>query len=135
MSPTAPAAAPPATWDAEVRALEERGRVAFLAGDVDTLHALWSDDLLVNSPLNVVSDKPRVLELLQSGRIRHTRNEVEIERVYRIGDVVVVMGRDRVDGPPHGELMDRRFTNVWQFHDGAWTMIARHAHTVGAAAV
>jgi len=57
-------------------------------------------------------------------------DEVEIEHVARYGDVVVVMGRDTVDGPPTNDLTHRRFTNVWQLQDGAWRMIARHAQVV-----
>jgi len=130
MPANAPDIAPSVTWEADVRALEEKGRLAFLGADIATLDALWSDDLVVSSPLNIINDKARVLELLAAGRIRHTRDEVVIERVSRFGDTVVVMGRDTVDGPPHGELMDRRFTNVWQFQDGVWLMIARHAQIV-----
>jgi Domain of unknown function (DUF4440) len=117
-------------WQQEIRALEERGRVAFLAADIPTLDALWDDRLLVNSPLNMVNDKARVLDLLRAGRIRHTTDEVEIEHITRYGDVVVVMGRDTVDGPPTNALTHRRFTNVWQLQDGAWRMIARHAQVV-----
>lgn len=124
------APAPVSTWENDIRALEEQGRVAFLAADTDTLDTLWADDLLVNSPLNIINDKARVLDLLRSGRIRHTRDDVEIERVSRFGDVVVVMGSDRVDGPPHGEMVDRRFTNVWQRQNDTWVMIARHAQIV-----
>jgi hypothetical protein len=45
------------------------------------------------------------------------------------------MGNDTVDGPPSGALMHRRFTNVWQLHDGGWRSIARHAQVVAPAAV
>jgi hypothetical protein len=117
-------------WQQEIRALEERGRVAFLAADIPTLDALWDDRLLVNSPLNMVNDKARVLDLLRAGRIRHTTDEVEIEHIARYGDIVVVMGRDTVDGPPTNALTHRRFSNVWQLQDGAWRMIARHAQVV-----
>ena len=117
-------------WQQEIRSLEERGRVAFLAADIPTLDAMWDNRLLVNSPLNVVNDKARVLELLGSGRIRHTMDEVEIEHIARYGDVVVVMGRDTVDGPPTNVLTHRRFTNVWQLQDGVWRMIARHAQVI-----
>ena len=117
-------------WQEEIRELEERGRVAFLAGDTATLDAMWDSRLLVNSPLNLVNDKARVLDLLGSGRIRHTMDEVEIEHIVRYGDVVVVMGRDTVDGPPTNVLTHRRFTNVWQLQDGGWRMIARHAQVV-----
>ncbi|HET9634882.1 MAG TPA: nuclear transport factor 2 family protein, partial [Gemmatimonadaceae bacterium] len=76
------------------------------------------------------NDKARVLDLLKAGRIRHTFDDVVIERVERYDNVVVVMGRDTVDGPPHGEIINRRFTNIWQLHDGEWKMIARHAQIV-----
>jgi len=68
--------------------------------------------------------------LLGAGRIRRTMDEVEIEHVARYGDLVVVMGRDTVDGPPTNDLTHRRFTNIWQLQDGAWRMIARHAQVV-----
>jgi hypothetical protein len=112
--------------------LEEAGRVAFLAADTNTLAAMWDDELLVNSPLNIINDKSRVLDLLASGRIRHTFDDVVIEQVNRYDNVVVVMGRDTVDGPPHGGIMNRRFTNVWQLQGGEWKMIARHAQIVAA---
>jgi uncharacterized protein DUF4440 len=119
-----------ATWEQDIRALEEAGRVAFLAADTDTLGAMWDEDLLVNSPLNIINDKSRVLDLLATGRIRHTFDDVVIEQVHRYDNVVVVMGRDTVDGPPHGAIMNRRFTNVWQLQNGQWKMIARHAQIV-----
>jgi hypothetical protein len=118
------------TWEQRIRALEEAGRVAFLAGDTAALDAIWDDELVVNSPLNTINDKARVLDLLATGRIRHTFDDVVIEQVSRYDNVVVVMGRDRVDGPPHGAVMDRRFTNVWQLREGEWKMIARHAQIV-----
>jgi hypothetical protein len=123
---------PTTDWEHEIRTLEERGRVAFLAGDTGTLDEMWDNRLLVNSPLNVVNDKARVLDLLGSGRIRHTMDEVEIEHIARYGDVVVVMGRDTVDGPPSNALTHRRFTNIWQLQNGAWRMIARHAQVIAA---
>lgn len=122
------------TWERDVRALEEAGRVAFLAADTKTLDAMWDDALLVNSPLNIINDKSRVLDLLGSGRIRHTFDDVVIEQVQRYDNVVVVMGRDTVDGPPHGAIVNRRFTNIWQLQDSGWKMVARHAQIVPAKA-
>lgn len=130
MTTTAEPSATMAAWEQEIRALEEQGRVAFLAGDVATLDPMWDDRFLVNSPLNTVNDKAKVLGLLAAGIIRHTMDEVTIEHVARYGDVVVVMGRDTVDGPPSHRLTHRRFTNIWQRQDGAWRMIARHAQVV-----
>ena len=115
-------------WEQDVRAREEENRVAFLAGDVAVLDRLWTDDFLVNSPLSLVNDKPRTLALLEAGRIRHSSLTVEIERMACHGDVVVVMGRDRVtDGPEHA-VSHRRFTNLWRLDGGAWRCFARHAN-------
>ena len=63
MPTNAPDIAPSATWEEDVRALEEKGRLAFLAADIATLDAMWSDDLVVNSPLNIINDKARVSPL------------------------------------------------------------------------
>jgi ketosteroid isomerase-like protein len=117
-------------WEQEIRALEEKARAAFLEADVETLERLWADGFVVNSPLNQVLDKARVLALLQAGRIRHETYECEIELVVRHGDVVVVMGHDRVTGPPDDATARRRYTNVWQLQGGAWRSIARHAHVM-----
>ena len=74
----------PATdWEQEIRTLEEQGRIAFLLGDIPTLDRLMDDRLLVNSPLNVVNDKAKVLDLLGKGLIRHTRDDVTIEHIAR----------------------------------------------------
>jgi hypothetical protein len=117
-------------WQQDIRAREEEARSAFLAADLPALDRLWSDGFAVNSPLQQVLEKQRVLELLQSGRIRHRAYEIEIEHMSRHGDVVVVMGRDSVVDPPEGAVSRRRFTNVWQLDGGVWRSIARHAHVV-----
>jgi heme-degrading monooxygenase HmoA/ketosteroid isomerase-like protein len=123
----AAASAGAASWEEEIRSLEEQARLAFLQADTDTLTRLWADDFTVNSPHEGVHQKAQVLSLLAAGRIRHTIYECEIEQVSRHGDVVVVMGRDRVTDPPDGALTRRRYTNVWQLREGRWRAIARHA--------
>jgi ketosteroid isomerase-like protein len=122
------------TWEQDVRAREEENRVAFLAADLAALDRLWTDDFLVNSPLNFVSDKRRTLALLEAGRIRHTSMAVEIEQMTCHDNVVVVMGSDRVTDPPDGAATLRRFTNLWRFEDGAWRCFARHANVVSSSA-
>ena len=117
-------------WRQEIGAREEENRVAFLSADIATLERLWTDDFLVNSPLNFVNDKARTLALLQAGRIRHTSFTVEIEQMARQGDVVVVMGHDRVTDQADGSVSHRRFTNLWRLEEGAWRCFARHANVV-----
>jgi hypothetical protein len=130
MTTIAPTLDVAADWQQDILALEEQARVAFLGADIPTLDAMWADGFIVNSPLNVINDKARVIELLRAGRIRHGSYDVEIEHMSRHGDVVVVMGHDSVDGPPDNVRAHRRFTNVWQLQDGGWRSIARHAQVV-----
>lgn len=129
--PSTPSQTSPAkAWEEEIRACEEAARAAFLQADLPVLQAMWAEGYAVNSPLQRVLTKPQVLEALRTGRIRHTAYEFEIEHLSRHGEVVVVMGRDRVEDPPAGTISHRRFTNVWQRIDGEWQGVARHAHVV-----
>ena len=118
------------TWEQEIRAREEENRVAFLTADVAALDRLWTDDFAVNSPLNFVNDKRSTLALLETGRIRHASLTAEIEHMTRHGEVVVVMGSDRVTDPPDDTITHRRFTNLWRLEDGEWRCFARHANAV-----
>lgn len=117
-------------WEPEIRAREEELRIAFLAANIPALEELLADAYVVNSPLQQVLEKPRLLELLRTGRIHHSAFEVEIEHVSRQGEVVVVMGHDSVVDPPDGARSCRRFTNIWRSEVGVWRSIARHAHVV-----
>ena len=118
------------TWEQDVRAREEENRAAFLAADIAALDRLWTDEFSVNSPLNFVNDKRRTLALLETGRIRHASLTSEIEHMTCHGDIVVVMGSDRVTDPPDGAITHRRFTNLWRLEDGVWRCFARHANVV-----
>jgi ketosteroid isomerase-like protein len=117
-------------WQQEVRALEDEGHRAFIARDLERLEDLWSDDLIVNSPINRVHDKPRILDLLRAGTIAHSSIESQIEAIERQGNVVVVMGSETVTNAPDGPIIRRRFTNLWHAEGDSWRLIARHANII-----
>ena len=121
---------PAMSWDTEIRAREEALRVAFLHADMRALDDLIADDYIVNSPLHKVVAKALLLQLLETGRLRHLSFESRIETMQRHGDTVVVMGGDRVVDGPDRVCSTRRFTNLWQLTDGRWRATARHAHVV-----
>ena len=123
-------AAPATSWDAEIRAREETLRVAFLHADLRVLDELLADGYLVNSTLHKVLAKPMLLQLLETGRLRHLSYESRIETMQRVGDTVIVMGGDRVVDGPDRVCSTRRFTNLWQLESGRWRATARHAHVV-----
>jgi hypothetical protein len=115
-------------WETEIREREQAAADEFVAADVERLNEILADRFTVNSPLDQVLEKDVLLELVRSGRIRHGIYEIEIEEVRRHGDVVVVMGKDRVTNPPDPAIVHRRYTNVWRLENGTWRTIARHAH-------
>jgi ketosteroid isomerase-like protein len=119
-----------ADWTREIERVEDEARLAFLARDTDRLKTLWSDELVVNSPINRVLDRSQVFDLLKRGVIAHSSFDVHIEVMTRHGDVVIVMGHDVVTATPAAPPVQRRFTNVWRGSGGRWRMIARHANGV-----
>ena len=54
---------------------------------------LFSDDLLVNSPINRVNDKKTLLDLLQRGIVGHVSTTIRHELMRRDGELVIVMGK------------------------------------------
>ena len=115
-------------WLQEITAREEEHRHAFVARDLERLTALWSDAFLVNSPMNRVHNKRQVLDLLRAGTIAHSSFDAQIDAIERRGDLVIVMGSERIINAPDSPVVNRRFTNVWRPEDGSWRLIMRHAN-------
>lgn len=117
-------------WRAQIAALQEQSRQAYLAKDIDRLNRLWSDELIVNSPINRVLGKDEVLKLLQRGVIAHASYDEHIEVTARQGEVAIVMGYDLVTDAAAAPQVQRRFTNVWRAVGASWQLIARHANPI-----
>jgi hypothetical protein len=94
---------------------------------------MFADELIVNSPLNRVTDKRQVLDLLGRGVIGHSSYVEHVEAIRRQGDLVTVMGSDVITDRPEEKPVRRRFTNVWRARGGRWELIIRHATVVGEA--
>jgi ketosteroid isomerase-like protein len=116
------------TWQQRITELEGDNCRAFLAQDIERLNELWSDELIVNSPINQIFEKQRVLDLLRAGVIAHSLLESRIEVIRRHGDIVVVMGGESVANSPAGPIFRRRFTNLWRMEGGSWRLFIRHAN-------
>ena len=114
-------------WRRQIEELQEESRRALIAGDLARLSEIFADDLLVHSPIHRIHDKKTVLDLLGRGVIRHTSAVEHVEAMERRGDLVVVMGWDTVTGPPSGDTVHRRFTNVWRAHGSSWQLAVRQA--------
>src|SRR5262245_38191173 len=117
-------------WRAEIAAVEERANAAFVNRDLERLDELFSDELVVNSPINRVNDKKKLLELVGAGVIGHVFSEIRHELVRRDGDLVIVMGADTVKDSADEPMVHRRFTNIWRKEGGRWKLYVRHANVI-----
>jgi ketosteroid isomerase-like protein len=114
--------------DEEIRQLDNEMREAMLARDIGALKRLCSDDFVVTNPFNRIINKQQMLEGVESGRIKHSVFERQIEYLRTYEGTAVVMGYETVidDGP----TIHRRYTEVWMMQDGRWQLIARHANQI-----
>jgi ketosteroid isomerase-like protein len=123
-----------------VRALDDQERAAALNRDVAALDRLWSDGFAVNAPNNqVVVGKRAVLEtFVHSGVIDFSSFERHIEFLRVDGDVTIIMGLETLvpnsDAPSAGlvagQVVKRRFSNIWRKEEDSWRLFARHANVV-----
>ena len=121
-------------WEREVRAAEQRHRLAFLENDVAALRQMFSDQFIVNNPQNAIAQKEQVIDMVRSGTLRISSFDQQIDQIRRFGDIVVVMGGDAVvyvaPAPNAGQTQRRRFTDIWRLENSEWRFIARQATIV-----
>lgn len=118
----------------EFHELEEQERRAVLAGDADAIASFWSPELLVNGPHNrLLVGIDATLDMVRKGAIDFERFDRSVERVEIEPDIAVSMGSEMImqkRGPQAGELIHRRYTNVWRHTDGQWKLRFRHANVI-----
>lgn len=131
---SAPACASDKTEDSTesvIRNLEDREHEAILARDTVALDSLFSKDLVVNAPRNVVSQRDEVLNLFKSGVVQYITFDRVIEFLRVDGDIATTMGRETLvpaEGTANaGDTVERRFTNVWRNEKGIWRLYIRQA--------
>ena len=124
----------PRLTEEEFRDLEEKERRAVLAGDAVAIESFWAPELLVNGPHNrLLVGIDSTLDMVRSGTIDFERFDRVVERVEIDGDIAVSMGSETIvqrRGPQAGQLINRRYTNVWRHSKGGWRLRFRHANVV-----
>ena len=99
--------------------------------DQAALEKLWSPKMIVNGPNNAVLTRAEIFEGMKNGQLDYESGyKSTLEKVEFFGNIAVTMGEDTYTpafGPDKGNLLHRRSTNVWQYADGNWMMIARQA--------
>jgi ketosteroid isomerase-like protein len=120
--------------ETEIRNLEQAEVKAVLEKDSAMLLKLWDKDYVVNNPENMIVfpgkstlDRP----VLKRSRVSFTRN---VEQVIVRGDVVFSMGSETViateDQQQAGQIISRRYTNIWMKKEAVWKLVARHANVI-----
>ena len=126
-----------------VRSLDDQERVAALNRDVSALERLWSDQFVVNAPNNqvVVGRQQNLDTFVRGGVINFSSFERTIEFIRVDGNFGVLMGLEtvvpRIDVPSAGlvagQVIRRRFTNIWKKEGDTWRLYWRHANVINAA--
>jgi hypothetical protein len=119
--------------EAEIRRLEQMEVKAILEKDSATLLKIWDKEYTVNSPDNVIYfagkttlDRP----VLKRARTTFTRN---IEHITIKETFAFSMGSETVvpvTATGTGEIVKRRFTNIWQKQTEGWKLVGRHANII-----
>jgi ketosteroid isomerase-like protein len=117
---------------AEAVAARRRLDDAFAAQDVDAVAALCAEDLIVNTPANLVARREQVLGFFVAGRMSYESADESIEAIEAHDDHVVLMGgevvKPRDTAANAGRTVTRRFTDVWRRDpDGQWRLTIRQA--------
>lgn len=122
----------PMEREAEIRRLEMVEHDAVMRGDSATLFGkIWSNDMILNSPGNVVGTVEISKSQLRTGNLAYLSFERNIEKVTFNENIAIVMGGEilKPQGIQKnaGKTVNRRFTNIWKYANNNWSIIARQA--------
>jgi len=118
--------------EVDIRRMENLERESVLKGDSMALFdKIWSPNMIVNTPANVVGTVEGTKAHLRSGDLNYLSFERNIEKITFDDNVAVVMGGEIIKPQGHqlnaGKTVTRRFTHVWLYKNNQWTIIARQA--------
>ncbi len=116
----------------EIRRLENLERESVIKGDSSVLFdKIWSSDMIVNTPANVVGTVEGTKAHLRSGDLNYISFERNIDKITFNDNVAIVMGGEIIKPQGHqfnaGKTVSRRFINVWLYKNNSWSIIARQA--------
>ena len=118
--------------EAEIRRLENLERESVLKSDSAVLFdKIWSPNMIVNTPANVVGTVEGTKNHLRSGNLNYLSFERNIEKITFNDNVAIVMGGEVIKPQGRqinaGKTVSRRFTHVWLYKNNSWSIIARQA--------
>ncbi len=121
------------TDEVEIRRLEEAERVAVLKQDLLTLNKIWDKDFTVNNPANVIVTRQQVEDFIKSDEIKYERFDRIVEKIIFKRNIAIAMGNEVIKpltGQNIGQIINRRYTDIWFKENKSWRMLARHANVI-----
>ena len=118
--------------ESEIRRLETLERESVIKGDSTALFdKIWSPNMIVNTPANIVGTVEGTKGHFRSGGLNYLSFERTIEKISFNDNVAIVMGGEIIKPQGQqlnaGKTVSRRFTHVWLYKNGNWSIIARQA--------
>jgi hypothetical protein len=105
--------------------LEGKRRAALIAGDLDTLEALCSDELTYTHTTGMVDTKQSYMKALRSGVRYEAMDFLEVSLAPYDNTVVMVgLAQIAVKSPRGPIRFKARFTGVWAKQQGQWRFAA-----------
>ena len=118
--------------EATIRKMETLERESVLKTDSNALYdKIWSPNMVVNTPANVVGTVEGTKQHLRSGGLHYLSFERTIEKITFNDNIAISMGGEVIkpqgQQPNAGKTVYRRYTHVWLFKNNSWSIIARQA--------
>ena len=109
----------------EIKQLERNRQDAFVRGDVARIEHETADDYTTINGAGAVSDTPRMMASLPSGRTRVLSVSLEDLKARVYGDVAVLTGiyRDRHVTAGAEQPTSARFTRIFARKNGTWLAV------------
>jgi ketosteroid isomerase-like protein len=116
--------------DHRVRAVlaeNERLEAAIASGDHEAISRFFAPEFRLQNSANRIVTGAQVLDQFRTGQTRFSGYERKVEAAYRSGEVVVLMGEERVTPAAASAPVTRRFTSVWRRIGDRWRQVARQS--------
>lgn len=110
----------------EIRRLEILWTQLLDKNDTTSLLKIWTKEYVVNNPDGKIATPKDIIGLIKYG---HKFPSVEriIEKITFIQDIAIVMGKEIERSNNTGQIVTRRFTNIWIKTELGWQLTARQS--------
>lgn len=110
----------------EIRRLEILWTQLLDKSDTTSLLKIWTREYVVNNPDGKIATPKDIIGLIKGGHKFPTVERI-IEKISFIQDIAIVMGKEIERSNNTGQIVTRRFTNIWIKTELGWQLTARQS--------